>query len=125
MAVTAGRVVRSLGFFLVVVALLFAGYTAFVLNWSYSTGERAGFLQKISEKGWICKTWEGELTLVSIPGTTPEKFLFSVRDPEAFKAINAAIGTKVAITYQQHKGIPSTCFGETEYFAVGVKPVAP
>jgi hypothetical protein len=104
--------------------LLFAGYTAFTLNWSYSTGERAGFLQKISEKGWICKTWEGELTLVSIPGTTPEKFLFSVRDPEAHKAISAAIGTKVSITYEQHKGIPTSCFGETEYFAVGVKPIA-
>jgi hypothetical protein len=125
MAVTPGRVLRNFAVFLTVLVLLFAAYTAVVLNWSYSTGERAGFLQKISEKGWICKTWEGELTLVSIPGTTPEKFLFSVRDPEAYKAINAAIGTKVAITYEQHKGIPSTCFGETEYFAVAVKPVAP
>jgi hypothetical protein len=125
MAVTPGRVLRNFAVFLTVLVLLFAAYTAVVLNWSYSTGERAGFLQKISEKGWVCKTWEGELTLVSIPGTTPEKFLFSVRDPEAYKAINAAIGTKVAITYEQHKGIPSTCFGETEYFAVAVKPVAP
>lgn len=125
MAVTPGRVLGTLGVFVTVVVLLFAAYMALVLNWSYSTGERAGFLQKISEKGWICKTWEGELTLVSIPGTTPEKFLFSVRDPEAYKAINAAIGTKVAITYEQHKGLPTTCFGETEYFAVAVKPVAP
>jgi hypothetical protein len=125
MAVTPGRVLRNFAVFSTVLVLLFAAYTAVVLNWSYSTGERAGFLQKISEKGWVCKTWEGELTLVSIPGTTPEKFLFSVRDPEAYKAINAAIGTKVAITYEQHKGIPSTCFGETEYFAVAVKPVAP
>jgi hypothetical protein len=125
MAVTPGRVLRNLGVLVLLLVLLFAGYTAFTLNWSYSTGERAGFLQKISEKGWICKTWEGELTLVSIPGTTPEKFLFSVRDPEAYRAINAAIGTKVSITYEQHKGIPTSCFGETEYFAVGVKPVAP
>jgi hypothetical protein len=124
MAVTPGRVLRNLGVLVLLLVLLFAGYTAFTLNWSYSTGERAGFLQKISEKGWICKTWEGELTLVSIPGTTPEKFLFSVRDPEAYRAINAAIGTKVSITYEQHKGIPTSCFGETEYFAVGVKPVA-
>ncbi len=127
MAVSAGsgRIWKVLAILVAVVALLFAGYTAFVLNWSYSTGERAGFLQKISEKGWLCKTWEGELTLVSIPGTTPEKFFFSVRDPEAFKAISAAIGTKVAISYEQHRGIPTSCFGETEYFAVGVKSVAP
>lgn len=125
MAVTPGRLLVSLGVFVTVVVLLFAAYMAVVLNWSYSTGERAGFLQKISEKGWICKTWEGEFTLVSIPGTTPEKFLFSVRDAETYKAINAAIGTKVSITYEQHKGIPTTCFGETEYFAVAVKPVAP
>ena len=109
---------------LLAAAALFAAWIWIALTWSYSTGERAGFLQKISEKGWICKTWEGELTLVSIPGTTPEKFLFSVRDPEAHKAISAAIGTKVSITYEQHKGIPTSCFGETEYFAVGVKPIA-
>ena len=125
MAMAPSRVWVFVTLFVGAVALLFAAYLGIALNWSYSTGERAGFLQKISYKGWVCKTWEGELTLVSIPGTTPEKFLFSVRDPVVYKAINAAIGTKVAIFYEQHKGLPGTCFGETEYFAVAVKPVAP
>ena len=125
MSPTFKSVIRSIVLLIVAALIVFGLYIYTALSWSYSKGERAGFLQKVSEKGWICKTWEGELTLVSIPGTTPEKFLFSVRDPEVYKAINAAIGTKVAITYEQHKGIPGTCFGETEYFAVGVKPVAP
>ena len=45
-----------------------------------STGERAGWVQKFSNKGWICKTWEGELAMVSMPGVAPEKFLFTIRD---------------------------------------------
>ena len=54
-------------------ALLFAAYCYIVLHWSYSTGERAGWVQKLSHKGWLCKTWEGEMAMVSMPGTTPEK----------------------------------------------------
>jgi len=30
----------------------------------YSDGERVGYIQKISRKGWVCKTWEGELAMV-------------------------------------------------------------
>ena len=60
--------------------LLFSAYVWLALHWSYSDGERAGYVQKFSSKGWICKTWEGELSLVAIPGAAPEKFLFTVRD---------------------------------------------
>jgi len=108
---------------LVAAAAVFAAYVALTLTWSYSTGERAGFLQKVSDKGWICKTWEGELSLVAMPGTTPEKFLFTVRDAEMAKRVNAAAGKRVVLTYEQHKGVPTSCFGETEYFVVGVKEV--
>lgn len=125
MAVTAGRVVRYLVAFLVLVVLVAAGYTYATLHWSYSTGERAGYLQKLSQKGWLCKTWEGELTMVSLPGAAPEKFYFSVRDEAAVAKINAAMGQRIALVYEQHLGVPTSCFGETEYFAVDVKLVAP
>jgi hypothetical protein len=97
-------------------ALLFAAYTWFTLSWSYSEGERAGFLQKFSKKGWICKTWEGEILLRTMPGAIPESFQFSVRDEAVARQMTAAIGKPVLITYAQHKGVPSDCFGETEYF---------
>jgi hypothetical protein len=100
--------------------VLFALYVYIALHWSYSEGERAGFLQKISYKGWVCKTWEGELSLVAIPGAAPEKFLFTVRDDEVAKLVNAAAGKRVTLNYEQHKGLPSSCFGETDYFVVGV-----
>jgi hypothetical protein len=100
--------------------VLFALYVYIALHWSYSEGERAGFLQKISYKGWICKTWEGELSLVAIPGAAPEKFLFTVRDDEVAKLVNDAAGKRVKLNYEQHKGLPSSCFGETDYFVVGV-----
>lgn len=109
--------------FLVVAALLFAAYLWLALNWSYSVGERAGFMQKFSEKGWLCKTWEGELSLIAIPGAAPEKFIFSVRDPAVAKQIEAQMGKRVSLNYQQHIGLPTTCFGDTQYYVVGVKEV--
>ena len=102
---------------------VFALYTWVALTWSYSKGERAGYVQKFSKKGWICKTWEGELAIVSIPGTMTEKFYFTVRDDSVAKLVNQTMGKRVALAYHQHMGIPTTCFGETQYFVVDVKPV--
>ena len=124
MAVTARRVVGYFFGVLLTAALLFALYTMASLKWSYSSGERAGFMQKLSSKGFVCKTWEGELQLVALPGSTPEKFLFSVRDDAVAARINATMGKRVTLTYEQHIGVPSSCFGETEYFVTDVREVA-
>ena len=105
--------------------LIFALYTWSALSWSYAQGERAGFVQKFSKKGWLCKTWEGELAMVSMPGTNPEKFYFTVRDDNVAEHINQSLGRRVALTYQQHKGLPTSCFGETDYFVVAVKVLQP
>lgn len=112
-----------LGLFLVMPAILFVAYTMLVLSWSYSTGERAGFVQKFSNKGWVCKTWEGELAMVSMPGTMSEKFYFTVRDDAVAAKINQSLGKKVSITYAQHVGVPTTCFGETGYYVSDVRIV--
>ena len=108
---------------LIVPLIVFALYTWSALTWTYSSGERAGYVQKLSKKGWICKTWEGEMALVSIPGTVSEKFYFTVRDDSIAALINQTIGKRVAVMYQQHKGIPTSCFGDTEYFVAGLKVV--
>ena len=101
--------------------LLSAGYVAVALKWSYSKGERIGYVQKFSEKGWLFKTWEGELQMLPVPGALPEKFLFSVRDTSVITKINGSLGKKIALRYEQHKGVPTTFFGESEYYAVDVK----
>ena len=119
----ANKFLKSLIILLVTAISLFGLYIYVALSWSYSTGERAGFLQKVSNKGWICKTWEGELSLVAIPGAAPEKFLFTVRDEAVAQKVNAAAGKRVTLNYEQHKGLPSSCFGDTEYFVVDVKPI--
>jgi hypothetical protein len=100
---------------------LFALYTWAALSWVYSTGERAGYVQKFSEKGYVCKTYEGELVLVSMPGTQAEKFLFTVKDKTLVEKINNSLGKRVRLTYEEHKGIPSTCFGETPYYVQNVQ----
>ena len=108
----------TLLFTLVVILLLcLAAYTWLVLNWSYSSGERAGLLQKFSRKGWVCKTWEGELMLTAMPGAIPEKFEFTVRDDQLAAELSANAGKKIVLSYSQHKGLPSSCFGDTEYLA--------
>jgi hypothetical protein len=105
--------------------LAFVLYTWSALTYTYSGGERGpGYVQKFSKKGWICKTWEGELALLPLPGTfSPERFEFTVRDDNVAQYINSTLGKRVVLTYQQHKGIPTTCFGETEYFVTAVKVV--
>jgi hypothetical protein len=104
-----------IGFIVVLVALL-AGYTWLVLNWSYSTGERAGYVQKFSQKGWLCKTWEGEMAIVAIPGSLPEIFKFTVRDDKVAAEINSRHGQARLHRLRAARGYPSTCFGETGYY---------
>lgn len=96
--------------------LLLAAYTWLALHWSYSDGERAGYMQKFSKKGWLCKTWEGELLLTTLPGVVPEKFEFTVRDDAVAQQLMANAGKRLVLTYSQHKGLPTSCFGDTEYF---------
>jgi len=103
--------------------ILFLLYTLIVLNWSYSTGERAGYVQKFSKKGWVIKTWEGELAMVTMPGTIAEKFVFTVRNDSVAAKINGTLGKKVALVYEQHVGVPTTLFGETEYFVGDVRVI--
>jgi hypothetical protein len=112
-----------LGLAVVTPVLLLAAYILLVLSWSYSSGERAGYVQKFSNKGWVCKTWEGELAMVSMPGTMSEKFYFTVRNDAVAAKINQSLGKKVTLTYEQHVGLPTSCFGETEYFVNDIKVI--
>ena len=119
----ASRLRRTLFFSVVALALLLAAYTWFVLTWSYSRGERAGFVQKFSKKGVVVKTWEGELLMVTLPGVMPERWEFTVRDDAVAARINALMGKRIALSYEQHIGVPTTLFGETGYFVTSVREV--
>ncbi len=114
---------KFLAIALVVIFVGFCFWTWASLNYVYSSGERAGYVQKLSKKGWICKTWEGELAMVSLPGTAPEIFLFTVPDDQVAEHINQSLGRRVTLTYEQHLGIPLSCFGETGYYVANVRLV--
>ena len=105
---------------LLVIAALAAAWFWAAWHWSYSSGERAGWVQKFSNKGFICKTWEGELALVSLPGSTTEKFFFTVHDEAVAQQISKYIGKRVALHYEEKMGLPTECFGETRHFVKGV-----
>ncbi len=106
---------------LLIPIVLFGLYTWATLNWVYSSGERAGYVQKLSQKGFVCKTYEGELVLVSMPGTQAEKFFFTVRNAAIAKRINETVGKRVRLIYEEHVGIPTSCFGETGFFVQDVQ----
>jgi hypothetical protein len=102
---------------------VFTVWAGATLHYTYSSGNRAGFLQKVSRRGWLCKTWEGEIQLSALPGATPEIFSFSTRSDSIAHELSRLDGQRVSLDYEQHKGVPSSCFGDTEYYIVGVKPV--
>jgi hypothetical protein len=77
-------------------------------------------VQKISKKGWVCKTWEGELALVSLPGSSVEKFFFTVHDDAVAQQISRVVGKRVSLHYEEKVGLPTSCFGETRHFVTGV-----
>lgn len=104
-----------------ILIVVLAVYIFVVSSWNYSTGERAGWVQKLSKKGWLCKTWEGELSLVSMPGAAPEMFLFTVRDEAVAEKINLVMGKRVALHYEEKVGLPTSCFGETRHYVTGVR----
>lgn len=114
----------KLMFWLLIVPLALAvGYFFVVLKWNYSDGERAGWVQKFSRKGWLCKTWEGEMAMVTMPGSMPEKFLFTVWDDSVAEQLNRVMGKRVTIHYEEKVGLPTTCFGETRHYVTGVAAV--
>ena len=110
---------RIVGILIAIVIVVF-GYFWMVLNWNYSTGERAGWIQKFSKKGWFCKTWEGELAMVSMPGAMPEKFYFTVWDDAVAGELNKVMGKRVSLHYEEKVGLPTSCFGETRHYVTHV-----
>ncbi len=114
---------RTILFLIIGVPILVLIYIWVMFSYSYSKGERVGYIQKFSNKGWVCKTWEGELAMANLPGAMPQIFEFTVRDPQTAARINDSLGKRVRIHYEQHLGLPTTCFGDTTYFVNGVHMV--
>ena len=105
------------------IAIVLSAYLWVALRWNYSTGERAGWVQKFSKKGWLCKTWEGEMAMVSMPGAMPEKFYFTVWDGAVAAELNKVMGKRVALRYEEKVGLPTSCFGDTRHYVTGVTAV--
>jgi hypothetical protein len=103
--------------------VLFALYTWAAWSFAYSEGERAGYVQKFSKKGWICKTWEGELAMANLPGAMPEVFAFTVTREDVAAQINTQMGERVSVHYEEHRGLPTSCFGDTSHFVTGIRRV--
>lgn len=122
---TRNKALRILLALILIPAVVIALWIWVTLGYTYSTGDRAGYLQKISKKGWICKTWEGEIAMTPLPGATPQIFAFTVRNDSIAHLLEENAGKQVSLIYEQHRGIPTSCFGETEYFVKAVRRITP
>ncbi|MFL5577871.1 MAG: hypothetical protein ACJ79S_18100 [Gemmatimonadaceae bacterium] len=100
-----------------------AAWTWGALSFTYSRGDRTGYIQKLSKRGWVCPTWEGEMALSNVPGQMPEKFYFTIRDDDVAQQVQKVEGQRVSLMYEQHRGVPFSCFGDTEYYVSGVRAV--
>jgi len=102
----------------VILVLLFlaAGGLVVAFNFSYSDGNRAGYIQKFSRKGWLCKTHEGELAMSTVPGTAPVLWEFSVSDETVAAQLTKLTGKRLVLHYKEFRYLPTTCFGDTAYF---------
>jgi hypothetical protein len=118
------RFVKGVLLFTFLVVTLAALYLWLASHWSYSAGERAGYVQKFSKKGWVCRTWEGEIAMANLPGAMPEVFSFTVQDDAVAADINRLLGARVVLSYEQHLGLPH-CFGDTGYWVTGVRRAEP
>lgn len=118
---TRNKLATTLTLIVLVPILAFALWATLALNYTYSKGDRAGILQKLSQRGWVCKTWEGELLMSAVPGSAPEKFVFSIRSDSVANEVNKLNGRRVVLDYEEHRGVPTSCFGDTDYFVTGVK----
>ena len=114
----------TVGVLLGVPIVAFALWTVVSLSYSYSSDRRSGLLQKISRRGWLCKTWEGELQMNALPGATPEIFNFTVRSDSIAAELGRLAGRRVVLDYKEHVGVPGSCFGDTEFYVVGVRQLA-
>ncbi len=114
---------RKWPYLLLLLLLGFAAYTSFVLRWSYSDGERVGILQKLSHKGFLCKTTEGELALYVVAGMAPQIWTFTVRDAQVARRLDGMLGERIRLHYTEHLGVPTSCFGDTGYFVDSAAPV--
>jgi hypothetical protein len=101
--------------------VIFALWAWITLGYAYASEDRAGFVQKIAKRGWLCKTWEGELAMSNQPGAMPEIFKFTVRNDSLAHVLENNLGKRVTVTYEQHRGVPTSCFGETQDYITNVR----
>jgi len=98
-------------------------WTAVAMTYTYSSGERAGFVQKMSRKGWLCKTWEGTLYTDIARGFRSDSFNFTTRSDSIAQLVDSLSGKRVAVRYDQHVGLPTSCLGDSQYFVTGIRAI--
>jgi len=113
--------------FVIVLMLIASIFIYWKYYYTYSNGYRAGLLQKFSYKGNLIKTYEGEMILSSVSGTSnvviaSEKFYFSVKNSKLAQILDTMQGQMVIVHYKQKNGV-LFWNGDSEYQVDSVKRI--
>lgn len=118
------KFILKVGFGVIVLGLLYL----WACSWTYSEGTRAGQLIKISKKGIVFKTNEGELNLGGLrigsdnDGLEGNIWQFSILDENVVKKLEVSEGKRVKLRYKErYKSMPWQ--GDTNYFIVAVEVI--
>ena len=107
---------------LLVILLIVAGLVYWFFFNVYSDGERKGTLIKLTKKGNVFKTIEGEMWLSCRQVVNAEEFYFSITDKALTDSLTNLQDECVQVTYIQHrKSLPWR--GDSEYIVTGFKRI--
>ena len=111
--------------FSIILIIVLGAFIYWKYIYDYSEGYRAGLLQKVSYRGNIFKTYEGEMILSSVQSNTnvalaSEKFLFSVKDKNTAIRLEQLQGKYVVVHYHEKNGKLPWC-GDTKYMVDSVR----
>lgn len=111
---------RKIGiYFVIVVVVMTALFFTIAYYASYSDGDRTGELIKFSRKGYVFKTWEGEISQ-GIAGAQIFKFSVLDNDEEVIETLKKYQGQYIKVTYvERYTTFP--WWGDTNYYITAVK----
>lgn len=115
---------RAISIGIICIILLVVGKSFFPTFGEYSEGDRTGDVSKFTQKGWMFKTWEGELVLGGLKTDSEGKaitnlFEFSVADQSVIDTLNANPGANVTLHYTEYFNV-NIYEGSTDYLVTGV-----
>ncbi len=109
------------------VSILVFAIVLWVCSWTYSEGTRSGNLIKVSTKGVVFKSFEGELNLGGVrmlEGLEGNIWSFTILNDDVAQGVKEFEGKRVKVYYKErYKTMPWS--GDTNYIVTDIEELIP